>query len=222
MKTIGLLPASGKASRMNGLPKFALPCDEDNTSLIERQVQQMSFYVDRIVISTTSKWYELIKSFNLSKVDITIIEPSTMNDALIKMSEQYKADKYIVGMPDTYFKGENPYIKLSKHIKNNMISIACWPMHDELKGKVGQVELVKNSIIGIKEKVEDCDYPHMWGAFALDSTVLNKLNRFNMHIGLDLEYLIVDEISNMYAFEVDGMYFDSGTIDGYRDLLNSI
>jgi hypothetical protein len=26
----------------------------------------------------------------------------------------------------------------------------------------------------------------------------------------------------MYAFEVDGMYFDAGTIDGYRDLLNSI
>ena len=70
MKTIGLLPASGKASRINGLPKFALPCDEDNTSLIERQVQQMSFYVDRIVISTTSKWYELIKSFDLNKVDI--------------------------------------------------------------------------------------------------------------------------------------------------------
>jgi UTP-glucose-1-phosphate uridylyltransferase len=222
VKTIGLLPASGKASRMNGLPKFALPCDEDNTSLIERQVQQMSFYVDRIVISTTSKWYELIKSFDLNKVDIVVIEPSTMNDALVKMSEQYKADNYIVGMPDTYFKGENPYIKLSNSIKNNMISIACWSMHDELKGKVGQVELVKNSIIDIKEKIEDCNYSHMWGAFALNNTILNNLNRFNMHIGVDLEYLIVEQINNMYAFEVDGRYFDAGTIDGYRDLLNNI
>jgi hypothetical protein len=43
-----------------------------------------------------------------------------------------------------------------------------------------------------------------------------------MHIGVDLEYLIVEQINNMYAFEVDGRYFDAGTIDGYRDLLNNI
>lgn len=222
MSIIGLLPASGKASRMNGLPKFALPCDEDNMSLIERQVQQMSFYVDKIIISTTSRWFELLKSFNLNKVEIVIVEPSTMNDALIKMSERYEAEKYIIGMPDTYFKGENPYIKLCSSIKDNLISIACWPMHEELKGKVGQVELVKNSIIDIKEKVEDCNYKHMWGAFALDNTILKKLNKFNMHIGMDLEYLIVDEINNMYAFEVEGIYFDAGTISGYKYLLNNI
>lgn len=222
MSIIGLLPASGKASRMNGLPKFALPCDIDNTSLLEKHVQQMSFYVDKIIVSTTNRWYELVKSFNLSKVELMVIEPSTMNDALVTMSKQYKSDKYIVGMPDTYFKGENPYIKLSNSIQNYLVSVACWKVHDGLKGKVGQVELVKNSILDVQEKNKDCVYEHMWGAVALDKVILDQLNRFNMHIGIDLEYLIADRINDIYAFEVDGTYFDAGTINGYRDLLNSI
>jgi len=219
---LGLLPASGKASRMNGLPKFALPCDIDNTSLLERHVHQMSFYVDKIIVSTTSRWYELVNSFNLNKVEIVVIEPSTMNDALISMAKEYPAEKYVIGMPDTYFKGENPYIKLSSSIQDMLVSVACWPLHDGLKGKVGQVELVKNSILDIKEKIQDCDYLHMWGAMALDSMILNNLNKFNMHIGIDLEYLIAERLNDIYAFEVEGTYFDAGTIDGYKDLLNNI
>jgi molybdopterin-guanine dinucleotide biosynthesis protein A len=87
---IGLIPASGKASRLGGLPKFALPCDKDNTPLLARQVNQMSFYVDKIVVSTTSAWYELVKSFNLPKTEIIIIEPSTMNESLYKVISVYK------------------------------------------------------------------------------------------------------------------------------------
>ena len=222
MSIIGLLPASGKASRMNGLPKFALPCDIYNTSLIEKHVNQMSFYVDKIVVSTTSRWYELIKSFNLKKTEIIIIEPSTMNDALITMSQKYKAEKYIIGMPDTYFKGENPYVRLSEYIKDLPISVACWPMQDNLKGKVGQVQIVKNRILDIKEKVDNCEYEHLWGAVALDSKTISELNKFNMHIGIDIQYMSVESPNSVHAFAVDGSYFDAGTIYGYRDLLNNI
>jgi choline kinase len=219
---IGLIPASGKASRLGGLPKFALPCDKDNTPLLTRQVKQMSFYVDKVVVSTTSAWFELVKSFNLPKTEIVIIEPSTMNDAVIKMANVYESDNYLVGMADTYFEGENPYIKLSQSIKDNLISLACWPIDDELKGRGGQVELVKNSIIDMKDKVSDCDYPHMWGALALNYEIIMQLDRFKAHPGLDLEYLVVDNFNKHFAFEVDGRYFDVGTLAGYRNLLNRL
>lgn len=219
---IGLIPASGKASRMGGLPKFALPCDKDNTTLLARQVKQMSFYVDEIIVSTTSIWHELVKSFALPKTKIVIIEPSTMNDALIKMAKEFPTDNYLIGMADTYFEGENPYIKLSQSIDEYGISAACWKVDSELKGRVGQVELVKNKIIDIQDKVSDCDYPHMWGALALDQYTVLNLNKFNAHPGIDLEYLLVDNFADQYAFEVDGKYFDVGTLAGYRNLLNRL
>lgn len=219
---IGLIPASGKASRMGGLPKFALPCDKDNTTLLARQVKQMSFYVDEIIVSTTSIWHELVKSFALPKTKIVIIEPSTMNDALIKMAKEFPTDNYLIGMADTYFEGENPYIKLSQSIDEYSISAACWKVDSELKGRVGQVELVKNKIIDIQDKVSDCDYPHMWGALALDQYTVLNLNKFNAHPGIDLEYLLVDNFTDQYAFEVDGKYFDVGTLAGYRNLLNRL
>lgn len=219
---IGLIPASGKASRMNGLPKFALPCDKDNTPLIARQVKQMSFYVDKIIVSTTSTWYELVKSFNLPKTEIIIIEPSTMNDAVIKMANQFDSFEYLIGMADTYFEGENPYIKLSDSIKDNLISLACWPIDQELKGRVGQVDIVKNSVVDMKDKESDCDYDYMWGALALNKDIIMQLDKFKAHPGLDLEYLIIDNFYKHYAFKVDGQYFDVGTLAGYRNLLNRL
>jgi len=219
---IGLIPASGKASRLGGLPKFALPCDKDNTPLLTKQVKQMSFYVDKIVVSTTSAWHELVKSFNLPKTEIMIIEPSTMNDALLKMAKEFPSNEYLIGMADTYFEGENPYIKLSEYIKGHLISIACWPIDNDLKGRVGQVELIQNTILDMKDKVTDCDYPHMWGALALDKNVLFQLSKFNAHPGIDLEFLLVDNTNEAYAFEVDGHYFDVGTLAGYRNLLNRL
>lgn len=222
MKIIGLLPASGEASRMNGLPKFALPCDKNNRSLLEKHVDELRFYSDTIIISTTHRWYNLVESFGMQNVEIERIEPSTMNDAIITMAEKYEADKYIVGMPDTYFKGENPYVTLSESIKKSLVSVACWPMNDKLKGKVGQVNLVNNSILDIIEKVDNCNYKHLWGAVAFDGETLKKLNRQNSHVGIDLKDMTIDMIKDIYAFEVDGEYFDAGTIYGYRDLLNSI
>ena len=219
---IGLIPASGKASRLSGLPKFALPCDKDNTPLLTRQVKQMSFYVDKVVVSTTSAWFELVKSFNLPKTEITIIEPSTMNDALIKMAKEFPTDNYLIGMADTYFEGENPYIKLSQSFDEYSISAACWKVDNELRGRVGQVELVKNKIIDIQDKVSDCDYPHMWGALALDQYTVLNLNKFNAHPGIDLEFLLVNNFADQHAFEVDGKYFDVGTLSGYRNLLNRL
>ena len=74
----------------------------------------------------------------------------------------------------------------------------------------------------MKDKVSDCDYPHMWGALALNHEIIMQLDRFKAHPGLDLEYLVVDNFNKHFAFEVDGRYFDVGTLAGYRNLLNRL
>lgn len=218
---IGLIPASGKATRFNGLPKFSLPCDINSTPLIKRQVNQMLPYVERVVVCTSLKWKELIESFELD-ADLMIIEPSTMNDAVFSMVERYDSSSYLIGMSDTYFKGENPYEKLSKGLKEYSLTIACWKVNEDLQGKVGQVELIKNKILDLQDKQPNCLYPHMWGAVGLKRSVLRDIYRKDQHLGTLLVKEIYDNFSKHYAFEVDGEYFDVGSMANYKSLLNRL
>jgi hypothetical protein len=218
---IGLIPASGKASRLNGLPKFSLPFNNEGDSVLSHHVMQMKRYCEIVVVSTTSQWRELLESFNLD-IDIMIIEPSTMNDALLKMSDKYKSNKYLVGMADTLFYKENPYDKLYSSILECQVAVACWKINDDLKGRVGQVDLYQNTIINIKDKDLNCKYNHMWGALAFDRNIISRLEKNNSHPGIDLEKVLPTYIDNHYAFEVDGKYFDVGTMAGYKELINYI
>jgi molybdopterin-guanine dinucleotide biosynthesis protein A len=47
MRTIGVLPASGKASRIGGIPKFCLPIS-DERSLLQWHVEQMLEVCDEV------------------------------------------------------------------------------------------------------------------------------------------------------------------------------
>lgn len=218
---IGLIPASGKATRFNGLPKFSLPCDTDSTSLIKRQVDQMLPYVDKVVVCTSLKWKDLVESFNLD-ADLIIVEPSTMNGAVFEMVDKYDSDSYLIGMADVYFKDENPYEKLSKYTKEYLITVACWKIDEILQGKVGQVELVENKILDLQDKQPNCLYPHMWGAIGLKKEALHEIYRTDPHLGTLLIKEIYDNFNNHYAFQVDGKYFDVGSMVNYKNLLNNL
>jgi hypothetical protein len=217
----GIIPASGKASRMGSLPKFSLPCDAENTSLLKKQVELMGRHVDKIIVSTTRQWKPLVKSFNLP-VEIVTIEPSTMNDAVLKIANKYEADNYLIGMADTYFVGENPYTKLAQMLQNNSIAIACWKIDSELKGRVGQVKLTNGTVLDVLDKVKDCKYPHMWGALGFKRDTLFTLDKNNSHPGIDLPLQLKKQSVIHQAFEVKGNYFDVGTLRGYRNLLNKL
>lgn len=218
---IGLIPASGKATRLGGIPKFALPCDKDNKSILYKHIELMQPYCEKIIISTTSQWENLVRMMDLD-VEIMIIEPSTMNDSIIKMSDKYFSMEYLVGMADTYFYGENPYHKLWASSKAFNLGFACWGVGEELKGRVGQVNIQQNEVIDIKDKVSDCDYKHMWGALMLGLPTIKRLNALNPHPGIDLQEMLGQEAYRNIAFEINGEYFDVGTLSGYKNLLNRL
>ena len=99
MAIIGVLPASGKASRVGGIPKFCLPIS-DERSLIQWHVEQMLEVCDEVRISTRSEWVPIIQNMDMN-VKIMVREPSTMSDAVKYMAGDYN-DTVLIGMPDTY------------------------------------------------------------------------------------------------------------------------
>jgi hypothetical protein len=209
---IGLLPASGSASRLGGIPKFCLPLT-DNQNILEWHVEQMLKVCDTVKISTRSTWMPIVKQMNLPKeVMLYEIEPSTMSDALTKMMTNPES-KYIVGMPDTYMPESNGdfYKQLAKSDAD--VTLAVFDCHEDLMGRVGQVLFEKNgTVIDVKDKVKNCPYPYMWGAMALNNVYVNEELP---HPGVQINEWINDG-KYVKAVISKGRYLDIGTVSGLK------
>ena len=208
---IGILPASGKSERLKGIPKFAIPTMSGEV-LIQKHVRLMRDYVDSIKVCTTKDWFDLIKTL-CPDVDLVELEPSTMSHAVKMLG----VSDSIVGMPDTFYKGENPYKELSKI--NDEVGVALWNCPVELRGKVGQIDIKNNKIINMSDKNSMCDYPFFWGAMKLSRDAVNSLDPNTSHPGICLPNLI-DKFSHSTCV-INGQYIDCGTPEGIRDMLLS-
>jgi GTP:adenosylcobinamide-phosphate guanylyltransferase len=215
MKIIGVLPASGKASRIGGIPKFCLPVDE-NKSIIEWHVSQMSEVCDEVRVSTRPEWVPIIQSMNLN-VKLMVREPTTMSDAIKFMVGDYTGT-VIVGMPDTYMiKSENNIYNSLIQNKDSDLVVGAWKCSEDLKGRVGQIEISEDRVILSKDKQYDCDYEYMWGTLLFRKNMIRYIDKTSNHPGEQIQGWI-DEGFNIKAVKMSGEYMDIGTFKGLKDL----
>jgi hypothetical protein len=201
MHTIGVLPASGKASRIGGIPKFCLPIS-DERSLLQWHVEQMLEVCDEVRVATRPEWVPIVQNMDMN-VKLIVREPSTMSDAIKFMIGEYN-DTVVVGMPDTY-------------ILNAPGNIYKEMMKEELKGRVGQVKISNGKVIASEDKVDNCDYPDMWGTMLFRKNMIRYLDPKLDHPGKQLKEWI-SESANIMAVRPGGKYMDIGTLRGLRNL----
>lgn len=211
---IGLLPASGSASRLGGIPKFCLPLT-DEQNILQWHVEQMLKVCDIVKISTRKNWLPIVNQMDLPPEAVVYeIEPSTMSDALLKMMVNPDS-KYIIGMPDTYMPGSNGtfYSDLAKSDAD--VTLAAFECHDELAGRVGQILFDEDgTLIDAKDKVKGCQYPYMWGSMAIQNVYINKELP---HPGIQIKDWL-DEGKSIKAIKAKGKYLDIGTVSGLKML----
>lgn len=207
---IGLLPASGRSERLNGIPKFLLPTYTGEL-LIQYHVRLMRPFVDEIRICTRDRWFGLMLEL-VPAIRLYRLEPSSMNAALKVIA----GDDNLIGMPDTFFTGSNPYEGLAA--VNESVGIAIWGCSDDLRGSVGQVDFQDGQILDVRDKDSACTYPFMWGALRLDAAAIASLDPENPHPGYDLLDLID---SRRYGVTVQtGHYIDAGNPAGLHNMLD--
>lgn len=214
---IGILPASGSATRVNGIPKFCLPVDE-NLSLLEWHVNKMSQVCDQIRISTRSMWLPIVKNLNLD-VEIYTIEPSTMSDAIYQMMPVDYAT-ILIGMPDTFIADahDNFYEKMLQQPFD--ITLASWPCTSDLYGRVGQINYDGDLVLEVVDKNFECTFDRMWGGicYRLNKEMLDK----NLaHPGLQINQFISDGYSVGHA-KCSGKYIDAGKFSGIKELYSNL
>ena len=209
-KIIGLLPASGMAKRLGGIPKFLFPVN-NSQNLLQWHIEKMSDVCDEIRVSTRSVWMPLVKELNLpSNVSYYEIEPSTMSDACKKMIND--DSKYLIGMPDTYMSGSDNFYKNLANSDYD-ISMSIFKCSKELFGKVGQVLFDENNIlVDMLDKDKDCNWDYMWGAIGIKNIEIDETLQ---NPGIQIKALINNQ--KIGVIPEPGKYIDLGTFDGLKN-----
>lgn len=214
MATIGLLPASGKASRIGGIPKFCLPIS-DQRSLMQWHVEQMLEVCDEVRISTRAEWVPIIQNMDMN-VKIMVREPSTMSDA-IKYMVGENNDTVLIGMPDTFILGTNVNIYKEMLKSDGDLVLGAWECTDDLKGRVGQIALSGDKVILSKDKDINCQYEYMWGTMLFRKNLIRYVDTSIDHPGLQIQDW-VDANLKVKAVKPGGKYMDIGTLKGLKQL----
>jgi hypothetical protein len=124
----------------------------------------------------------------------------------------------MVGMPDTYILNApvNIYKDMTKEDKADLV-LGVWECGEDIKGRVGQVLLSGNKVIGSEDKVDNCDYPDMWGTMLFRKNMIRYLDPKLDHPGKQLKDWIQDGV-NIRAVKPGGRYMDIGTLKGLKQL----
>lgn len=215
MSIIGVLPASGKSSRIGGIPKFCLPIS-DERSLLQWHVEQMLEVCDEVRVSTRAEWVPIIQNMDMN-IKLIVREPSTMSDAVKFMVGEYN-DTVLIGMPDTYILNApgNIYKPLFKDNTADLV-LGIWECGENLKGRVGQVLVSHDKVIDSEDKVDDCSYPDMWGTMLFRKNMIRYIDTTLDHPGKQLKEWI-SKGANIKAVRPGGQYMDIGTLRGLKQL----
>ena len=214
MSTIGVLPASGKAARVGGIPKFCLPIS-DERSLLQWHVEQMLEVCDEVRVSTRAEWVPIIQNMDMN-IKLIVREPSTMSDAVKFMVGDYN-DTVLVGMPDTYILGTQKNIYKEMIKSPGDLVLGTWECNEELKGRVGQVLISGDKVLSSRDKSNNCDYPDMWGTMLFRKNLVRYIDIELEHPGKQIQEWI-DMSLDIRAVKPGGKYMDIGTLKGLKQL----
>jgi len=217
-----IIPAAGMATRMRGIPKFLLPCDDLYTSLIERHVKELIEVCDTIWIPTRPDLVMLIETLGISKDRIVVLPVVTenMSQTVNRVMQISSANHFCLVMPDTFFHGELPYRKLNP--APNFSELALWRIREDQKGKLGQVRVsTDNTVVDIQDKVPNCDYPLFWGALTFSNKIKDFIKLNDPHIGYAIQAALESKKEIEYKV-LDGEYFDCGTPSEYLKMLEKV
>jgi len=216
---IGILPACGDAIRMEGIAKFNLNIPQSNETLISWHVKSLMNYCDKVVVVVKKEHKHLLYMFNDNKKVIILVEQtSTMSETILRAIKKFYADEYVIGMPDTFVVGDNPYKSIITDNPNSDLNIGAFKIKNIQKGKLGQIDISNNIVLDCVDKNINCDYKHSWGFLRFKRSMIKLIDKKTPHLG----YIVNPAIINKYSVTasiINGEYFDCGTQDEYEQFL---
>jgi hypothetical protein len=230
-----VLPASGKAERFGGIPKFLLPVDDDGISLLDYQIRGLSGLVDHVVVTTQMGYLELVESrrqFWPKSLSVRVIanEPSTMPQAFLKGASEFPYADYLCLFPDTFYQAlhgpaTHPLAGLvsSAHANPSVLALGLWEISPDQYGSLGQVDLDETTgeVLQVHDKDSECKLPLAWGAFYIPNKLIPNVLAGDLHMGVAF-HRVIDDGRSVIGIKVRGRYWDLANFHQYRTLLSDL
>jgi hypothetical protein len=220
MKSV-LIPASGSAVRMRGLPKFLLPSGVDELSLLELHISNIKDSVDEILIAINPIFYEIAKNAKLQLFGAQLIpvETMTMTETVLQLASVSKCSRFTVIMPDTVFESNESY---NFNVLSGDLGLSLWRIRDDQYGKLGQVLISPDGkVLDCVDKNPDCRYEYSWGSMTFSRNFLACLDIKFPHIGFGIMPALASEL-DVTSVLLPGRYWDCGTPIEYLRYLKTL
>jgi hypothetical protein len=177
------------------------------------------------------------KVIAVSAKDKVDVPTSTMNESvLVGQAKQKENDLTLMLMGDTYFfvNKANRCLVLKNHVysmqklliddEKTIAVLLLFPIRKEQVGKLGQVSFDESTkdVRAIVDKTFDCLLPYAWGAMMYKPQFMDFVVSEEPHLG----YAIMPAIKAGWKVKVveakECEYYDCGTIQEYRNLLQRL
>lgn len=219
---IGIIPASGKAVRLGGLPKFLLPIARSHSgynTLLAHHLTMQKKVCERIIVSTLAEFaplvYPIVRAFD---AQLVVQETGTMSETVLRMTEFAEGDEFLLSMPDTFFE-QTPGLSTLAQNNGDDLMLQCWKVPTILRGQVGEIELSGTRVIKHADKSIDSNFSHMWGAMRFRRSYLDFVQPQDAHVGIGISRVLERIGFSVSAHAVQGEYLDLGTSEGLRRFL---
>lgn len=222
---IGILPAAGNASRMNGLPKFLLPIP--GGYLLEWHIARMAAAgCDRVNIGAAPHNHELTNRSirGLSKAQTWIAYAHDTMSQTVLSGYSNPLEPVLFGMPDTYFDDHQAYNKLAAAIDDGAdVAVGLFIALQSQRSKLGMCDFDYSSqqITAVEDKPDFTNLSWAWGVLAWKPTFWKCIYAVDPHVGFALPRAI-EAGMDVRAVRMDGLYFDCGTPDEYFECIQHL
>lgn len=215
---IGILPAAGKASRINGLPKYLLPIRD--TYLLDWHTTGMNAVgCARIMIGVSPQSASILLDLVPGRMLYLAQHRATMTQTVLSaLNVVDRQQSVLFSMPDTYWQSPNVFLPLQLALTNGAdVAVALFKVRPGQKyGGMCRVE--GNQVVEVIDKPEHTDLGYIWGALAWKPAFWGCLDAHDPHVGYGLPRAIAAGM-DVRAVLCDGGYWDCGTFGEYFDCL---
>lgn len=220
---IGIIPAGGKATRMNGLPKFLLPTPEG--TLFDVMCKRMeSAGVSRVWVASSDETAGALFPYCNESRRLYRTNVPTMSEAVMNARTLIPPDFVVgFGMPDTYFDDASAFSKLDDAVLEGQadIAVGVFKVRPQQHRKLGMCRIEGRRIVEVVDKPQQTDLEYAWGVLAWDYRLWSRMRPDDPHIGYALPRAIEERLDVRAVF-MDGEYFDCGTPDEYFECINHV
>lgn len=232
MLKIGILPAAGLATRMNGIPKFLLPISHNGTSLLGYHVELISPCCENIFVPTRPEWGRIVDE-EFPSVAALRMQTTSLAATVFSVCGEIRSeggfDWAIVGLPDTYFVGNQNFYQIlageldseSGKSPDPILWVYVFKTESSQRGSVGSIRLGPDGTVNdYADKDPERDFGAHWGLLAFNQAASELIDSTWETIGnLIPEVLAVGRVRVLAS---ESGLIDCGTFEGYRTAINMI